>query len=228
MDHTQLQFRTAAFGGFQKQDVLNYLEASAKEHGEKIATLQKDLEEEQAFRREVEQNFETLDTRVRALVEENQRLTSDLAERETQLAEAAEDRRALLQQLEELQKLVTKLTPAAAAYEGVKDRTAGIELEAHGRAQSIEREAQQRVRKAQLQTEGWFSQVEAAYNRLRSDLEATLAHAAGEMERVSRSLGGISEELSGHDEALRVIGQQIKAMEPPKPPAPLPLDGQEE
>ena len=31
MNDKELQFRTAAFGGFQKQDVLNYLEASTRE-----------------------------------------------------------------------------------------------------------------------------------------------------------------------------------------------------
>ena len=33
------QFRTAAFGGFQKQDVQEYLEKSAREHAEKLNAL---------------------------------------------------------------------------------------------------------------------------------------------------------------------------------------------
>ena len=40
------QFRTAAFGGFQKQDVMDYLERSAKEHAQKVAAIQTELEEE--------------------------------------------------------------------------------------------------------------------------------------------------------------------------------------
>ena len=40
-----LQFRTSAFGGFNKQDVMAYLEKSAREHSGKIAELQKELAE---------------------------------------------------------------------------------------------------------------------------------------------------------------------------------------
>ena len=37
MSAGETQFRTAAFGGFQKQDVLNYIETAAREHAEKLS-----------------------------------------------------------------------------------------------------------------------------------------------------------------------------------------------
>ena len=40
MSATELQFRTAAFGGFQKQDVLSYIESSNHTHAEKLEQLE--------------------------------------------------------------------------------------------------------------------------------------------------------------------------------------------
>ena len=39
MSATELQFRTATFGGFQKQDVLSYIESSNQAHVEKLEQL---------------------------------------------------------------------------------------------------------------------------------------------------------------------------------------------
>ena len=83
-----LQFRTSAFGGFNKQDVMAYLEKSAREHSGKIAELQKDLAELRQARTEAEDAGETMKSRLAVLEAENQRLAADLAQREA--AEEAE------------------------------------------------------------------------------------------------------------------------------------------
>ena len=44
MSATELQFRTSAFGGFHKQDVLSYIEASGREHAAQLEAVQKELE----------------------------------------------------------------------------------------------------------------------------------------------------------------------------------------
>ena len=43
MSDTELQFRTSTFGGFQKQDVLNYIETSNQEHREKLEAVRREL-----------------------------------------------------------------------------------------------------------------------------------------------------------------------------------------
>ena len=43
MSDAQLQFRTATFGGFQKQDVLNYIETANQEHKEKLESAQREI-----------------------------------------------------------------------------------------------------------------------------------------------------------------------------------------
>ena len=48
MSDTELQFRTSTFGGFPKQDVLNYIETSNQEHREQPAAVRRDLAEAEA------------------------------------------------------------------------------------------------------------------------------------------------------------------------------------
>lgn len=224
MNENGFQFRTAAFGGFQKQDVMDYLERSAQEHARKMAAVQKELEEERKARAGVEECSEELSKRLAALEAENQRLAADLADREARLNTAITEREELRSAAAELQREVDRLTPSATAYEAVKERTASIELEAHGRAQAIEREGRAKALKCQEQVKDWFNKTREAYERLRADLNATMGHAVQELERAGRSMDTLTGSLAGQDGALDAIQAQIEALDGAKPPKPLDPD----
>ena len=223
MNENEFQFRTAALGGFHKQDVLSYLERSAKEHREKTAELERELAGVKADKARLEEEKGEMERRQVLLEEENQRLAADLADREAALADATAGKETAERQEAALQEEAEKLRPAAKAYEAVKDRTASIELEAHGRAQAIEEEGRQKAKKHQQELVDWSAQLQAAYHRLRSDMDATLVHAIRELERAGQSLEGPSGELVVQDEALKIIKEQIDQMDP-KPPQPLPIE----
>lgn len=223
MNENEFQFRTAALGGFHKQDVLSYLERSAKEHREKTAELERELAGVKADKARLEEEKGEMERRQALLEEENQRLAVDLADREAALADATAGKETAERQEAALQEEAEKLRPAAKAYEAVKDHTASIELEAHGRAQAIEEEGRQKAKKHQQELVDWSAQLQAAYHRLRSDMDATLVHAIRELERAGQSLEGLSGELVVQDEALKIIKEQIDQMDP-KPPQPLPIE----
>lgn len=224
MNENGFQFRTAAFGGFQKQDVMDYLERSAKEHAQKVAAIQKELAEEKVAKAGEEERSAALEERISALEAENQRLAADLADREDKLGRALTERDELRTLSDQLQDQLDKVTPAATAYEAVKDRTASIELEAHGRAQAIEQEGRAKALKYQEQVKEWFNKTREAYDRLRSDITATVDHAAQELERAGRSMEELSTGLEGQDSALAAIQAQLETLDSAKPPQPLPLE----
>ena len=221
-----LQFRTSAFGGFNKQDVMAYLEKSAREHSGKIAELQKELAELRQARTEAEDAGETMKSRLAVLEAENQRLAADLAQREAALAQALERGEAQAAELTVLKEEAETLRPAAASYESIKSRTASIELEAHGRAQAIEQEGRQKAKKCQEQVKEWFAKTREVYARLQTDVEATLGHTVRELERAGQSMTALKSSLSGQEDALDAIQAQIEALDGPKPPQPLPLEEQ--
>jgi len=219
MSEKGIQFRTATFGGFRKEDVLAYLEQSSKAHAEKVAALQRELDRAKSTGAEGEERSAALSVYSEKLKTENDRLTAELT--------AAVKRRDELEALaRQMQAELERLRPDAEAYAGIKDRTAGIELEAHSRAQAIEAEGRRKAKAIQDQTAQWFEKVTAAYANLRTDLNATLGHALREMQRACQNLEDITAgEFAGGDESLKALRKAMEDLEGTKqPPAPMPLD----
>lgn len=222
MSEQGFQFRTAAFGGFRKEDVLDYLEQSAKAHEEKASALERELDQTKAALAGAEEREAQLLDQAQELREANEKLAAELSaaaarqqELEIQAAQAGEE--------------AERLRHSAEAYEIIKDRTAGIELEAHGRAQLIEDEGRRKAKELQRQLSEWFDRVCGAYEQMRSDLDDTLDHAMREMRQVDQKLAEAGQSFQGPDEALKGLRAVLEDMEGmKKPPVPLPLDVDEQ
>lgn len=117
-------FKSVAFGGFDKQDVIRYLEQSA----EKTAAERRELETENAkLRKQAEEQAERL---------------SRLEER---VAELTRERDGLREKLEAE---IAALRPDAEAYAQFRDRLGTIECEARKRADDLEMESDVLTRRA--------------------------------------------------------------------------------
>ena len=228
MDHP---FRSAAFGGFNRQDVLDYLEKTSAENGLRQRELQEKLE---------------------AAQEECRQLTARTTEQEEQLAILRRDRDNLNQQLEQVQGALEEsqgqgeaqeeelaalrrerdewkakaeaLEPDASAYGILKERTAGVELEAHRRAQTVLDQADAQAKELRRNMEQWMGRVEREYDALRSEVEATVSHAADKLEKAGKCLQQVSELLADQDMALEALSQDYDGTDPDKVPAPVPLN----
>lgn len=228
MDHP---FRSAALGGFNRQDVLDYLEKTSAENGLRQRELQEKLE---------------------AAQEECRQLTARTTEQEEQLAILRRDRDNLNQQLEQVQGALEEsqgqgeaqeeelaalrrerdewkakaeaLEPDASAYGILKERTAGVELEAHRRAQTVLDQADAQAKELRRNMEQWMDRVEREYDALRSEVEATVSHAADKLEKAGKCLQQVSELLADQDMALEALSQAYDGTAPDKVPAPVPLN----
>lgn len=203
MENQSPQFRTAAFGGFQKQDVLNYLEKAAKDHADKLADLQKRLKEATEGQVEMEAQEAADQIRVAELESANSQLSVDL--------DAATKRcNDLEAQLTALRAEMEQIAPAAEAYRDLKDRAASIELTAHVRAQAIEEASQRKAEKTVKEVVAWIDQVQGAYANLHLSLNAALSSAAEELrktkERVQETMG--SEDLLETRQPLKPLEQK--------------------
>lgn len=231
MSAAEYKFRTAIFGGFKKRDVLNYLETTAREHAERVRSLEDEGETLRQIRAELEARCMEGEERGAALASSRTRLEDDLTDTTLELeaarADAQEKARALAvaqAELEQLRERIRALEPSAAAYEGLKDRTAGVELEAHRRARLIEEDAMAKAKASAQEVEQWVAWVRSRYDRLRADLDAMLAHASNELERASTSLGGLTGDFGEYDAALERIEERIREGSNRQPPKPLSLD----
>lgn len=229
MSATELQFRTATFGGFQKQDVLSYIESSNQAHVEKLAQLQRERDELAAGKEELEAQAKQVRDQVQALTREKEELTVQLAQARKEaedLRRAAEAQKAQLEQsaaqLADANARLAQAEPAAAAYEQVKDRTAGIELEAHCRAQEVQQAAEEKVQRAHTEVEQWLHKVKAGYDLLRSDMDGAISRTAQDLDKVRQMLEQLSTHFDTQDQHLRKLSQDCA--DQIAPPAPLPLN----
>ena len=191
------RFRSAAFGGFNRQDVMDYLERSVKEHTQALEQANAQLTE---ARSEAEQLRQRL-----AQVQDETRQAKEEAERT--VAEQVNDLRT---QNEQLRRQADEAQAGAAAYAAIKERTASIELEAHRRAQSIVDEAQAQAEQVRRELGLWLERVERDYYDLRAQVGTTVTQAASELERVRQGLDNISLCMNNQHSALERLMQTAK------------------
>ncbi len=231
MDHP---FRTAAFGGFNRQDVLNYLENFAKQAAEKQEALQKqaDALEEAGARQETElaqlrEKADRLEQEGGELRAQLKRSEEDAQASRTACEKRTSELRAARQELEELRSRVAALEPDASAYAGLKDRTAGVELDAHRRAQAIQEQAESQAAGLRRQMKLWLEQVEREYGSLRARMEAAVSSATGELDKAGKCLERASGLLEEQEDGLKSLCKLCETPEAAaRVQAPLPLEEQ--
>lgn len=234
MDH---QFRNAVFGGFNRQDVLDYLETLARENAQKRQELEQSIGRAEGERDELRAQKQALEEQKRALEGEKeellrsvQRSQSELAALRTQLGEREQtaDRRSRPWRRAAggggAAGAGGRLEPDAAAYAAVKDRSAGVELEAHRRAQGVLDQANSQARHLRQQMEQWMTRVGREYDALRTEVEATISHAADQLDKAGKCLEQVSALLSDQDVALEELSRAYDSTAPDKVPAPVPLE----
>jgi len=216
MDHP---FRSATFGGFNRQDVLTYLESTAKENNQKQETLQQQLEQLQAEHEAALQELEELRRQADRLEAELKQAQADRDEARRQLdltsadlsaartlqSQTALDLESARADAARWQQSAAELEPDAQLYRAVKERTAGVELEAHRRAQAIQEEADAQARQLRRNMEQWLAKVSREYDALRSQVEATVSHAAAQLDQAGQTLNQVTTLLGEQDLALESL-----------------------
>ena len=227
MDHP---FRSAMFGGFNRQDVLTYLETTAQEAAKQQEELRQQLDaaRETADRQNVE--LTERQERLNRLGQESEGLRAQLEQANialsscrTECSQKTEELETARREISELKARVAALEPDAAAYAAVKERTAGVELEAHRRAQAIQEEAEGQARQLRRQMEQWIQRVEREYDALRSQVESTVSHAADQLTKAEKSLEQVTALMEEREVELESLAQAYADTDPAKVTAPMPI-----
>lgn len=170
-------FKSVAFGGFDKQDVVSYIERTAREASEAQEKLQ---QENDGLRRESQalgEEAAALRSKLEAQEAETARLREALA-RETALRQELE---ALRPETERLREQVESMREDAESYARFRGQIGAIECEARQRAAGLEDEAGARMRHL---AEAFQSQ----YRTLMSTFETTAAHVNSELRKIEVNL----------------------------------------
>lgn len=235
MDHP---FRTAAFGGFNRQDVLTYLEEHAAQSVRQCQELEKQLDEQRQKTENASRQADALGSKIEQMKTECQQLQQErdalmrqLEQANAGLSAAQEEKKRDEQALKQVQdernalrEQLDALTPDARAYTQLKDRTAGMELDAHCRALAVQEKAEQEARRLRRQVEQWLQGVEREYGELCSQVESTVSHAALELEQANTCLERVNALMGEQGQALESLARAYAAEEPGRvaPPMPIP------
>lgn len=206
MDH---QFRSVAFGGFHKQDVLNFVENTAKDHAQQLQESQQKLEEQGRQLESALNERDSLRARAEQAEEELDRLRAGTEELTGRLERAESDRDELRVRLEEMTEKAGGLEPDALAYRELKERTAGVELEAHRRAQAVEDRAADRAARVRAGATAWLKELGQEYDRLRTQTETTADYAREQLRQAEDALDRLSALLGGQAAALEPLSRLL-------------------
>ena len=134
-------FKSVAFGGFAKQDVIDYIEKMARESAAAQDGLRRENEELKAEAEALKNQLDGLRSQLEVLNLEHERLTAAL-EAETAQRKELEP---FKPEAERLAEELERLRPDAAAYAQFRERIGAIECEARKRAADLEESTQMKL-----------------------------------------------------------------------------------
>ena len=207
----EMTFRTAAFGGFHRQDVTDYIANMAKENSDRVAALEQERDQ---LRQELEAR-EAQGTEFAALRERCAELEAqekERAARMTQLETQAAERDTLARRVEELES-------QADEYSDLKQHIAGIELDAHRRADQLLEESRRkadaivaqantdaaRIRK---QAEEQLLELSQRYEELLRAFEVAAGHVKGELRKMDVAVGQLPLAFNHLSSGLRELKEK--------------------
>lgn len=188
-------FKSVTFGGFDKQDVISYIQQTAKD----AEAAQTALENENRNLKSENDKLADEANHLRKLVEqlgaEQEKLKSELAGKVAEEEEIS----ALLEERSQLNARLEEVLPLAEAYQKVKDQIGDIECQARKRANELETST--KVRLEQVVTE-----IRSQYSKLANVFNATSDHVTGELRKVEVNLSQLPR-------ALDQVGVELNTLE---------------
>lgn len=172
-----LKLRTTAFGGFQRQDVVDYIEQSAREHAAQL----------NALRAELKQAQEALTT-----LEGEKARADALSRRCDALSVRVDALSPLEKEVESLRTQVEQYRPQAEAYRELKDRLAGIELDAQTRAAQLLHQAEEEAESKRREAQALLDRVMTEYSQLGTSADSAITDVICKLTDLRASLSNLT------------------------------------
>ena len=192
-------FKTRLFGGFDREDVVAYIEKTAAENQTQLEALRAEVETLRKQRDEAVSENEAL----RGLTEEDAKLREENVRLQAQLAQAQADTSALRSECEALR-------GPASEYQSLKEHIAEIEISAHRRTEEFRAKAMERLAQCIAQQRAWCGQRRSTYAHINAALLDQLRQAGQAVESADFAAfdGMIAELQRMEDELTQSEAQQ--------------------
>lgn len=192
-------FKSVTFGGFAKQDVIDYIEKMARESAAAQDGLRRENEELKAEAEALKSQMDGLRSQLEVLNLEHERLTAAL-EAGTARAKELEP---FKPEAERLTAELERLRPDAEAYAQFRERIGAIECEARKRAADLEESTQ-------LKLKHMVEQFHQQYAQLMSTFNATATHVNSELRKVEVTLTQLPRALDCNETELKELASALE------------------
>lgn len=172
--------KSVAFGGFDKQDVIRYIEQAAEQAAAAQEALQSENDSLKTQVSDLQQEVSSLKAKLEESTASLNQLRDELA-RESAARQELEPLKPLQEEVSRLKQEADALRPDAEAYAQFRERIGAIECEARKRAADLEA-----ATVAQLQQT--VDLFRSQYQVLMSTFETTASHVNSELRKVEVNL----------------------------------------
>lgn len=148
-------FKTRVFGGFDREDVISFIEKTSLEHQKRVSALEEE-------NKRLSDRCGAAEAEVQALREQSRAELAAAAE----LEELKRKFAALTAENEQLRGENEQLRGPAEEYRRMKDHIADIEISAHRRTEEFRAQAIAELREMIVRQETWCAQAQAQYQQL--------------------------------------------------------------
>ena len=198
------KFRNAPLGGFNRQDVTEYLAQSARQHREELESLQARLDEEADRADALEEELQQARKRAGELEQAQAELTARAEAAEAELARLRAEREDVQARCDR----ATQVEADAAAYALLKQTAADVEMDARCRAREIIDRAQAQAERTKVLAGNWMEALRRRYGESRTQVDATVSHAADELGRALQTLRQFQIHMEEQGGALDGLDQE--------------------
>lgn len=195
-------FKGTLFGGFKREDVIDYIAKTSAASGERIAALEADVDKLLAQEKELRAHLAAVEAEKAALAASLADAKEELSKVQSSYAGCENARAKLFDEVSTLRREVALLRPQAEEYGNVKSHIADIELLARQRAEALEFDTRAKIN-------AMMDDCRSRYDDALAVLSASCAKISGELYKAN---GAISA-LPGALEELRETLNGLKAEE---------------
>lgn len=196
--------KTVTFGGFDKQDVIRYIEESAQTAAAAQKKLQSQNDTLTAENAALRSRLESMTDEISALKTQLQTLTAD----HTRLQETAAHEMAArleLEPLRPLQEEVERLRPDAEAYAQFREKIGSIECEARKRASDLEIATVNQLQET-------LDLFREQYQVLMNSFESTASHVTSELRKIEVNLAQLPRTMDQPGSELNELMTRLEAI----------------
>ena len=196
------QFRSPPFGGFHRQDVLDYIEQLTQEHQETRQRLERQRDEAQAALAQAEDALGQAQRQQAAEATAQTTLEERLAQTQAELENTAAALAQVREEKAALEEKLRALEPEAASWQRLRDTAGDIEVAAHERAQVTLQAARDQAAEIRAQGTRWAQDLQARCLGLQEDLHAAVTNAERELDGARAAFSQAEDHMAQVREAL--------------------------